>query len=47
MAVKVSKKESAVEKQKKQDYLWHLIFFVIGICSGLLYYRIFLVDYYQ
>ncbi|MBP9718963.1 MAG: hypothetical protein KBD46_00675 [Candidatus Levybacteria bacterium] len=46
MAVKKEKKESKIEKIKRQDYLWHLVFFVLGICAGLLYYRMFLVDYY-
>lgn len=41
-----AKKESRIEKMKKQDYLWHLVFFVIGIVVGLLYYKLFLVDYY-
>lgn len=40
------KKESSIEKIKKQDYLWHLVFFVLGIVVGLLYYKLFLVDYY-
>lgn len=41
------KKETKVEKEKREkDYLLHLVLFVLGICAGLLYYRIFLVDYY-
>lgn len=47
MATK-EKAMTKVEKDKqKKDYLMHLVFFVLGICAGLLYYRIFLVDYYR